>query len=273
MADDDKSIPPWREENIDLARILANGAGKFLEDYANISADELENHVRDIAIRGWKVKPYPCFARFLFLDFDLAHSPAYDTIIAHTQANHLFLDLGCGLGQNIRRLIYDGAPADRLIGLDLFPEYISLGYRLFKDEATLPSRFLVQNFFEDTPSMQQIAGKIKAINSGYFMHLWSWDMQLNVAKRIIQVMAPEKGAIARGVHFGRHAAGVCGHTVDGLDAESMFLHTPDSLTRLWEQAAEEMSTRLKVDCVSEDAGYCKSLDHDGCRLRWVVEWL
>ncbi|KAF5865993.1 hypothetical protein ETB97_001571 [Aspergillus alliaceus] len=54
---------------------------------------------------GWTIKSYPCFEKLGFLHFDLMQSPICDTIIAQTQASSLFLDLGCGLGQDIRRLI------------------------------------------------------------------------------------------------------------------------------------------------------------------------
>ncbi|RAL16039.1 class I SAM-dependent methyltransferase [Aspergillus homomorphus CBS 101889] len=265
-----KAIPPWKE-HVDLGRLLNEGAGKFLEEYVHLSADELENHVRDIANQGWSIKAYPCFAKFLFLQFDLTHSPAYEAIIRHTQAGGLFLDLGCGLGQDIRRLAYDGAPGDRLIGLDLVPEFVYLGYQLFRDDATLQSRFLVQDFFEDTPSMRLFAKKIMAINSGFFMHLWSWKKQLQAAERMIQLLAPEKGAIVSGIHFGSHAPGVWDGAIDGF--EDMFLHAPETLARLWEEAAAETGSRLKVICVVEEADFCKSLDREGCLLRWVVERL
>ena len=34
------------------------------------------------------------------------------------QSGSLFLDMGCGLGQDLQRLVHNGAPAEGLIGLD-----------------------------------------------------------------------------------------------------------------------------------------------------------
>lgn len=112
------------------------------------------------------------------------------------------MDLGCGLGQDLRALVRDGAPADNLVGLDLMHEYIDLGYELFQDRGKLSSTFIVQDFFEDTPEIDNLARKAKIMNSGYFMHLWTWGTQLNVAKRMMQLVASERGAIFSGSTLG-----------------------------------------------------------------------
>lgn len=223
------------------------------------------------AYRGWVIKPYPCFQKFTFLNFDLKRSPIYDTIISQTQAGGLFLDLGCGLGQDIRRLVYDHAPADRLIGMDIIPEYVQLGYQLFHDdEIKLQSQFLVQDFFVDTLRLNSIKQRIMVMNSGYFMHLWDWNKQLQTAKRMINLMAPKRGAVITGVHFGRQAdAGMWAHVPQGL--EQMFLHNPRTLKRLWDEAAKATGSKWKFWCRAEEDEYCKSLDPRGCRLRWIVE--
>ena len=80
------------------------------------------------------------------------------------------MDLGCGLGQDLRVLVRDGTPAENLVGLDLMREYIDLGYELFQDRERLSSTFIAQDFFEDTPEIENIARKAKVINFGYFMH-------------------------------------------------------------------------------------------------------
>ncbi|KAJ5287036.1 hypothetical protein N7478_002722 [Penicillium angulare] len=93
----------------------------------------MEDHVKRIGKKGWDIRRFPCFRIFLFLRLDLSHSPIYPKVIEEIRARSFFLDMGCGLGQDIRRLILDGAPAEHLVGLDIEPAYIDLGYELFKD--------------------------------------------------------------------------------------------------------------------------------------------
>ncbi|GES60416.1 methyltransferase domain protein [Aspergillus terreus] len=156
--------PKWTDP-VDLSGFQDSEAGRFISEYALIPIQELESH----AYRGWVIKQYPCFRKFTFLNFDLKESPVYDTVISQTQAGGLFLDLGCGLGQDIRRLVHDHAPADRLIGMDIIPEYVQLGYQLFNDdENKLQVQFLVQDFFADTPELNSIKQRITVMDSGYF---------------------------------------------------------------------------------------------------------
>lgn len=211
---------------------------------------------------------YPCFQNFFFLHLDLSRSPVYPQVIEQTQSGHLLLDLGCGLGQDIRRLVQDGAPAENLIGLDVVPEYIDLGYQLFMDRSKQAFTFLIQDFFEDTPEMDDLKQRVKVINSGYFMHLWSWEIQLNAAKHMIQLLSPDKGAIITGVHFGSPSPGMWTKVPPGLSP--MFLHNKETLSELWIQAGKQTQTTWTIQIAIEHDKHCKDIDSDGYRLRWAV---
>jgi SAM-dependent methyltransferase len=86
----------------------------------------------------------------MFLHFDIYHSPFYQMILKQARAGSLFLNLGCGFSQDIRRLVYDGAPLENLMELELRQDFVDLGNELFQDKSRLKSNFLVQSFFEDT---------------------------------------------------------------------------------------------------------------------------
>ncbi|KAJ5693230.1 hypothetical protein N7462_002653 [Penicillium macrosclerotiorum] len=162
---------------------------------------------RGQAKRAWEIETYPCFQKFMLLDFDLYKFTSYLFVFDQVKAGKLFLDLGCGIGQDIRRLVHDGAPSENLIGLGLRQAYVDLGNEMFQDESRLKSTFLVQKSFIDTPKIMSLVKKFKVINSGYFMHMWSWERQVEVAKCMIHLLAPEKGATITGVRFGSRSAG------------------------------------------------------------------
>jgi hypothetical protein len=207
---------------------------------------------------------------FWFLRFELSRSSVYKIIIEGVRSGKVLADLGCALGQDLRYLVYEGAPSENLVGLDLRQDFIDLGYDLFKDRSTLRARFLIQDFFADTPELVDLCGKIDIINSGYFLHSWDWDGQLQCATRMIQLMSPEQGAMMTGIQFGSHATGLWSTTPSGVDAGPMFLHDDQTLRKLWNQAAHATQTSWDVQITMEEDPECTSFDPRGCHLRWVV---
>ena len=78
--------------------------------------------------KAWAVRSYPCTGLGLWLDPMLPKSPAYASIIQKLQAGASFLDIGCFIGQDLRRLVADGAPSDRLYAVDVVSHW-DVGYK------------------------------------------------------------------------------------------------------------------------------------------------
>ncbi|KAI1174680.1 hypothetical protein F4777DRAFT_373174 [Nemania sp. FL0916] len=53
------------------------------------------------------------------------------------------LDVGCCVGQVLRKLAFDGVDSARLYGTDLDPQLVELGYELFRDHSTFRGGFIV----------------------------------------------------------------------------------------------------------------------------------
>ncbi|KAJ5093945.1 hypothetical protein N7456_009806 [Penicillium angulare] len=263
------SFPSWGDE-IDASELINGEGGQLLQSYTKMRPENIESHVKYIAKKGWNVLRYPCFQQFLFLHLDLSRSPIYQKVIKQTQSGGLLLDIGCGLGQDLRRLVQDGVPGKNLIGLEIQHAYIDLGYELFQDKSMLQCKFLVQDFFKDTAELVSLEKKITIMNSGYFMHMFDWEKQLDVAKRMIHLIAPSEGSIITGVNFGSsHFAGPFSDVPPGFDA--IYLHNQHSLSEIWSEAAKATGTKWKFDCVIEDDKNFKNMASGGCRLRWTVE--
>ncbi|OGM41635.1 hypothetical protein ABOM_009716 [Aspergillus bombycis] len=171
----------------------------------------------------------------------------------------------------MRRLVQDGTSSTNLIGLDSAEEFINLGFELFNDRFSLESTFIVQDFFEDTPQLDNLASRVKLINSGYFMHLFNWDTQLHVAKRMMRLACPEKGAIITGINFGSRSPPDWDMVPPGLPPQ--YLHDQRSLARLWGLAARETRMNWMFRSVIDYDEYCNMLDPNGYRLRRVAERL
>ena len=60
----------------------------------------------------WKIAPYPCVGGFKFLELNMSLSPTYGNVLSRLKGGDKLLDLGCCLGQDIRKLVYDGVPSE-----------------------------------------------------------------------------------------------------------------------------------------------------------------
>ena len=160
------------------------------------------------------------------------------------KAGQKLLDVGCCFGQDMRKLIVDGAPAENLFGLDKERGFIDLGYDLFGDRGTLRSHMVVADAADATADLSALEGKIDIIFLSSFLHLWDWKGQVTVAKRLVALCAPKKGTLLVGRQLGT--------TVPvefplQSPTQLTFRHNVDSFTELWKVVGEETGTRWQVE--------------------------
>lgn len=88
------------------------------------------------------------------------------------QRTGLFLDYGCGTGDNVRQLLRDGFPRDRITGFDLTRESIDLGFDLYRDRDALRDLFVVRDTFPFGTE------QVDTIYSGSVIHVIADDAEL-----------------------------------------------------------------------------------------------
>lgn len=83
--------------------------------------DELKRYVIAIQREVYIIHPYPCIRLFHFVKLKARRYSVYNDVlqIAGTHPGALFLDIGCGVGNDTRRLVADGWPAHQVIASDL----------------------------------------------------------------------------------------------------------------------------------------------------------
>ncbi|KAB8205540.1 hypothetical protein BDV34DRAFT_235242 [Aspergillus parasiticus] len=264
MTHNSTSTSQWDPELI--GDIIGPGAKELLEIYSGIPPADVNLHVARIAKQGWEIAPYPCFRLASFLNLELSRLPVYPRIVDRVKQGALLIDLGCGLGQDIRRLAYDGAPSENMLGLDLREEVIELGYDLFKDRDTLRATFLAQDFFEDTPVLREMIGKIEIINSRLFMHLWDWAGQVRVGQRMIELLTPQGGLIT-GLHSGGRESG--NHKAEGWIER--FIHNEMSFRQMWIEIERLTGAHCTLEISAREDKRYRPDDQPALRLQWVVE--
>jgi len=240
----DKTVP-WY--NPDLGSKLTPSARQLFETYSKIPSDSVEDHVYKIRDEAWDVWPYPCIGGFRFLDLAVRDSPQYPEILERLKSgNETFLDLGCCFGQEVRRLVADGAPSEKIYASDLRPEFFELGYTLFKDRETLKSKFIAADVFDSESGLKELDGKIDIVYVGSFLHLFGYAQQVEVAVRIVKLLKYKVGSLVVGRQVGHVNAGEKVHTTNH-QAGKMFRHNVASFEKLWGEVGEKTGTKWKVE--------------------------
>ena len=201
--------------------------------------------------RAWKIHPYPCVGRFRFLDLSISLHPLYPDVLARLRNSsppQTLLDLGCCFGQDIRRLVADGASGENLYGVDLRLDFLELGYELFQDKGTLKAHFLEGDVFEEDAEaesgkdLSKLDGKIDVIHVASFLHLFAWEEQVRVGMRMVKLMTEDSLVFGRQV--GTTMPGVYARRTD--KSRTRYSHDPDTFQKLWDVIGAKTGTKWNV---------------------------
>ncbi|KAI9705126.1 MAG: hypothetical protein M1836_006909 [Candelina mexicana] len=251
----DKDVP-WYTENVEA---ISDEARELLENYSKIPAEKVNAHILKVRDLAWDIWPYPCIGRLRFLDLSLPQTSLYPSILQRLKNGQTLLDLGCCFGQEIRKLVSDGAPSANLYGTDLQADFLRLGYELFLDRGSLESRFIAADILKDDDDeeeeegegLRELEGKIDIVYAGSFFHLFDLPHQLRIAKRIVGFFNPRsRDAMILGRQIGYDAA------VEKESSTSpngrVFRHDVASLKKMWETVGEETGTSWEVEATLEE---------------------
>ena len=154
--------------------------------------------------RAWQLFQYPCIGMYSFLDFSISQSPHYQAVLNSLKSNNTtLLDLGCCFGQDIRRLVYDGAPAESIHGIELEPAFVGAGYDLFRDRETLGTKFSEGDFLSSSlDDLGLREGMFDFVHAAAFFHLFNYEEQVIVMRKAVSLLKRRKGAMLFGRQMG-----------------------------------------------------------------------
>ena len=228
----------------------------LLQSYSSIPPEQQLKHITTLRDRAYAHHPYPCLGRFRFLELDLALHPLYDTVVLpllKSRRPPTFLDLGCCLGQDVRKLLFDlggtvdGAPRGNVYGADLKPEFIDIGYELFLDEAKLPRRQFVTpaDVFDEKEGnvLSVLDGRVGVLNCSAVFHLFGLEQQKLVARRCLRLLRKEglEGEGKKVLVLGCQTANVNAGEYPRANGRMRVRHNGESWRKMWEEviAGEE----------------------------------
>lgn len=153
--------PSWikpQQFDTDVPWYLAEPGEKLTETAQSIfkqhtgitDNDELIRHLCDIRNRAWNHpgSQYPYLGRWWFLRSILAKLPQYDSILSQAKEGSSILDIGCGLGHELRYLRLAGAMGN-MYAIDVQQDMWDLGLELFKDKKKSPATFIEAEMITD----------------------------------------------------------------------------------------------------------------------------
>lgn len=156
-----------------------------------------------------------------------------------------FLDLGCCFGQDLRKLVADGAPSQNLYASDLRRDFWELGYELFRDRDTLASSFIEGDIFDAGSALTALDGQMDVVYAGSFLHLFDYEGQRKACERIVRLLRPKPGSVVLGRQVGSVVAGERNHRTN--KGSAMWRHDIASFERMWAEVGAATDTKWRVD--------------------------
>ncbi|KAI1193204.1 hypothetical protein F5X97DRAFT_315012 [Nemania serpens] len=237
---------------------------EIMSSYSGVPEDEQIPHITKVRNEAYAQFPYPCMGTFRFLELDLARHDAYkEHVLAPLRQpavpgkpEPLFLDCGCCLGQDVRKLAVDGVPPDRLWASDIEPRFIELGFELFRDAHKLPrDHFLCPgNLLAEAGGAEDqltiLDDRVTVLNIAAVFHLFDLDEQRRIADRCLRLLRKDAGE--------RQPVLILGAQVGGREAKRVrraynskfrYVHTAESWEALWREACGQPRWRDRVAAV------------------------
>jgi SAM-dependent methyltransferase len=203
--------------------------------------------------------------------------PAYPRILYKLRdEGSQLLDVGCCVAQDLRRFVFDGAPAAALCGAELQADFLDVGYELFRDRDTLRARFVRGDVLDPDPDapLNRMAGAMDVGHLSMILHCFEWDDQLRALERCVRILQPVPGGLIVGQAVG-HAQGVRSAAHEGRFS---FKHSDVTFKKLVLELEERTGVKFQVRAELDEGLYVangerKWDDHKSRRLVFEVEKL
>ncbi|KAI0066430.1 hypothetical protein BV25DRAFT_1820373 [Artomyces pyxidatus] len=249
---------------------LEEDEAEFLKAQTGIQDDEeLKKHLLKGQADAFAVFPYPCIRSFGWTKLKISRLFAYPQLLklGRERDRAILLDIGCCFGNDLRKAIADGYPVQNVVASDLYQGFWDAGHTLFRTtRETFPVPFIAGDAldpahlavvppftapppgprpdFAGLTSLNQLQGRVAAVHSASFFHLFTEEQQLQIARALAGLVAPEPGSILLGRHAGLPEKGF---RTSGATGYKGFCHSDKSWKELWEGIFGEAGVKVHVD--------------------------
>ncbi|OAA53265.1 hypothetical protein ISF_08879 [Cordyceps fumosorosea ARSEF 2679] len=241
-------------------------AREILETYSGVAQGDVVQHVKDIVSSPSPRKPslpvqatnhpfqsenfvYPCIGMVKFLDIEISKTPCYPEILRRLSSGEHYLEVGCCFGQELRRLLLDGAPATNLHATDLDLSFAALGHLLFRDAHRLPpSTFVAADILDPAADEleRQLQGKSSIVSASLFFHLFDHAQGVAIGKRLVGLLDKSR----KGLVVGGQVGGEEYERKSWLGMD-LYVHGAESFRAMWREIGEATGTTWEVEMREE----------------------
>lgn len=186
-----------------------------------------------------------------FLKDRWLYTPYFESFSPRLREGASFLDVGCGLGQEIRFLIADhGINPSHLYGFDLEPSFIDLGFELFRDRDRLSENFFATDVLnpERNARLSELKGNIDLIQVSQVLHVFDWDDMIKAVTNLVALLKPKPGCMIAGNQLGSDNPGSYEISKDCVPFGRSYRHNEASMKRFWQRVGELTNTEWDFAC-------------------------
>ena len=197
----------------------------------------------------------------------LPKNPAYPSIIRRLRDEGAsFLDVGCFIGHDLRRLVFDGCPPHNLIGCDVVNSWWDVGFEFYRDlkgPFGKHARYVEDDILQPAGGelhtrrnapprggklkLADLEGQIDIINAGLLLHFWGWDDQVRVCKNLV-ALSKSPGSIIVGCQIGSTSKNQmephCKENPYGTI--ETYWHNPETWKHMWTQIGHATGTNWEA---------------------------
>ncbi|KAF2154413.1 hypothetical protein K461DRAFT_293061 [Myriangium duriaei CBS 260.36] len=230
--------PGWEDRSKDDSFWLheppqfSEKAQQVLGKYSKLPRESWEEHVTEIRDQAWQCAPFPCVGMWGFLSFGITGSVEYPEVVDRLKKGQTLLDLGGGLGQDLRALVADGAPSESLTLFDMDEDLWKVGYDLFRDRQDFKAKFIPGDIFKPS-QLFHLSEAFDMVFGGNFLHLFDIKEQKEVINTILDLICPRKGSLVFGFQIGTRGE----PRMLGGPKGRGYRHTTQSIQDMWKSTA------------------------------------
>ena len=150
----------------------------------------------------------------------------------------------------------------RVHGTDIKPQFLALGYELFRDQDRFPTgnQMAPIDLFDEGSFgavLTRFGAGVDVLHIAAVFHLFGLEDQRAVARRVLKLLKPAAAGGRRSLLLGSQTGHAKGREYPqrvGGRGETLYRHSDVTWKRMWEQVAEEEGVKVEVGCVLHDVG-------------------
>ncbi|MCJ1333745.1 hypothetical protein MMC10_010445 [Thelotrema lepadinum] len=171
------------------------------------------------------------------------------------------LDVGCCMGQDLRKLAADGASTDNMHGCDIETDFWDVGFDLFRDRETFKANYFQADVFDPKSFPKTLQGSVDIIFLGLVHHLWSRREQVEALASLARLTKPGSMILGLGAGWSK---GREFETKWKNATKTMYYHDDETMKELWKEVGTVSGTRWKVDASTQrmETFFIESKDWD-----------